>query len=102
MDDLCTSCHKEPRRSGQRTCLACHRESMKAFRMSHVLNGEARQRMNARCYAHTYIRRGKIKREPCAKCGDPNAQMHHADYSKPLQIEWLCEFCHHARHVYGT
>ena len=75
---------------------------MKSFRMSHVLSGEARRRMNARSYAGTYIKRGKIKREPCSKCGEPKAQMHHADYSKPLQIEWLCDVCHHARHIYGV
>jgi len=41
-----------------------------------------------------YLRRGKIPRRPCEVCGDPNAEMHHDDYSKPLDIRWLCREHH--------
>jgi len=51
---------------------------------------------------------GKIKRpKRCQKCGKIPPRMkdgrtaiqaHHPDYSKPLQVEWLCQRCHHARH----
>ena len=36
--------------------------------------------------------------EPCAMCGAPGEHRHHPDYSKPFEIVWLCESCHHSIH----
>jgi ribosomal protein S27AE len=44
------------------------------------------------------IRYGKLKRQPCEKCGNPKSHAHHKDYSKPLEIEWLCHDCHWKAH----
>lgn len=43
------------------------------------------------------IRAGKLKPEPCFICGD-KAQAHHADYSRPLSVTWLCPEHHKAAH----
>ena len=43
---------------------------------------------------------GKIKREPCAVCGKEKAQAHHEDYSKHLDVVWLCTRHHADRHIY--
>ncbi len=40
---------------------------------------------------------GKDK-QPCEMCGDPNTQIHHDDYDKPLEIRWLCLKCHGVVH----
>lgn len=40
------------------------------------------------------LRDGSLIRLPCATCGDPKTQAHHHDYSKPLDVTWLC-FKHH-------
>lgn len=42
------------------------------------------------------IRRGKLRRSVfCEVCGLPaETEGHHADYSKPLEINWLCRKCH--------
>lgn len=45
------------------------------------------------------IRRGKVKRLPCEKCGE-EGQAHHDDYSKPFEIRWLCKLHHDELH-YG-
>lgn len=45
------------------------------------------------------IRTGKLFRMPCEKCGNPKSQAHHDDYSKPLEVRWLC-FVHH-REAHG-
>jgi len=35
--------------------------------------------------------------EKCAQCGTKaKTQGHHADYSRPLDVAWLCAKCHHA------
>lgn len=52
---------------------------------------------NARAYANVYQRRGKLVPKPCEVCGD-EAQKHHEDYSKPLQVMWLCRGCHVEHH----
>lgn len=36
--------------------------------------------------------------EPCAICGKDGQHRHHPDYSKPFEIVWLCESCHHKLH----
>ena len=40
------------------------------------------------------IRDGKLKRQNCCKCGK-KAHAHHEDYSRPLDVIWLCPL-HHA------
>lgn len=83
-----------PRRSEtQKDCLAYHAKRMREFRARTSLTPLQRKKMNCHSYAHVYLRRGKLVREPC-RCGDPNSQMHHPDYDKPLQVEWLCRKCH--------
>lgn len=44
------------------------------------------------------IRDGKLKRMPCEICGDSKSEAHHCDYSKPLEIQWLCKAHHVAWH----
>lgn len=44
------------------------------------------------------IRDKRITRTPCIKCGDPKSQGHHHDYSKPLDVTWLCFKCHRLEH----
>ena len=37
------------------------------------------------------IRQGKLKRRPCEICGARETLVHHADYSDPEHIKWLCK-----------
>jgi hypothetical protein len=46
---------------------------------------------------HAALRSGKISRQPCESCGSQKSQAHHDDYSKPLDVRWLCAK-HHAEH----
>jgi len=39
---------------------------------------------------------GAMHRQPCEICGHPQAHAHHDDYSKPLDVRWLCRK-HHVR-----
>lgn len=46
------------------------------------------------------IKRGRIQRKTiCEECGSNNKiHAHHEDYSKPLDVIWLCVPCHGKRH----
>lgn len=45
------------------------------------------------------IRDGKLIPQSCEWCGaDERVQAHPEDYSKPLDVTWLCRACHGARH----
>lgn len=44
--------------------------------------------------ANNALRRGEIERGDCVDCGGEGQEMHHEDYSKPLDVTWLCVPCH--------
>ncbi len=54
-------------------------------RAAHVIVGNA-------------IRDGKLVRQPCEVCGNEKSEAHHDDYSKPLDVKWLCKRHHVERH----
>lgn len=71
------------------TQLGCSRQ-----RVDQIVNPEKRF---ARAQAYRAFLDGKIiKPQHCEKCGRiRKLQMHHADYSKPLEVRWLCMVeCH--------
>ncbi len=43
---------------------------------------------------------GELIRKPCEVCGKEKSQGHHEDYSKPLDLIWLCVRHHQDRHVH--
>ena len=44
-------------------------------------------------------RRGDLIPQPCETCGtDHRVAAHHEDYSKPLEVRWLCQPCHNREH----
>jgi hypothetical protein len=91
----CSKCGKPNKRLSQRYCLACHAAYMRANRTPYLeLSPEQKAKVKARSVANTYQKRGLLKKENCFVCEDPNAQKHHEDYSRPLDILWLCKTCH--------
>jgi hypothetical protein len=67
-------------------------------------NREWRQRNREKVAAHSVvaraIRSGRLVKQVCEVCGDPDTSGHHDDYSKPLDVRWLCDRHHKAEH-YG-
>jgi ribosomal protein S27AE len=59
----------------------------------------ARLKDNAWKKIQREIARGNINPQPCARCGAfPDVHAHHEDYSKPLDVIWLCPPCHMQHH----
>ena len=64
-----------------------------------------RARDAARRMVRNAVRAGDLVRPgSCSACGreTPKIQGHHADYMKPLCVEWLCVPCHRSRHSRAT
>lgn len=53
--------------------------------------------------AHTAVsnavRDGRLQKLPCTFCGSDKVHAHHRDYTKPLDVVWLCAKCHHRLHA---
>jgi len=54
-------------------------------------------KIRAQRLARAAVLSGKIPKLPCEICGNPSAQAHHDDYSRPIDVRWLC-VKHHAEH----
>jgi hypothetical protein len=48
----------------------------------------------ARNTLNNAIQSGKIERQPCSVCGISPADAHHTNYTKPLDVVWLCKTHH--------
>ena len=69
-----------------------HREQMNRLKREWMERNKDRMRVkNATRYA---IKVGKLVRAPCVVCGEDLVEAHHPDYSKPLEVVWLCHTHH--------
>ena len=41
---------------------------------------------------------GLLSRQPCEVCGMTKVHAHHVDYTKPLEVRWLCSAHHRENH----
>ena len=82
-------------------CRPCHAAYMREWRKTHPLTEEQRIKDRARSYANVYQKRGKLTPQGCSVkgCNHP-AEKHHHDYSKPLDVEWMCRKHHLQSHGY--
>jgi hypothetical protein len=62
-----------------------------------ISRGRDPMKYQARNATNNAIRDGKLIRKPCEVCG-AKAQAHHIDYSRPLDVRWLCHAHHLAEH----
>lgn len=91
----------------QRAVLPHRRAAVKQYALTHrdvIQRGhrQYRQRYPERAAAHNAvsnaIRDGRLARMPCEICGDLKVHAHHTDYSKPLDVMWLCRRHHLEQH----
>ncbi len=71
---------------------ALNRRVVKQYRADHP------DRYKANTAVGNALRDGLLKKEPCFFCEAEEVHAHHADYSKPLDVKWLCVKCHRRLH----
>lgn len=58
------------------------------------------EKVRARLKLNRAVKSGKIVKQPCEVCGNREVNGHHDDYSKPLEVRWLCMVHHKQVHGY--
>ena len=63
-------------------------------------NSKNKVKFNAWMNMHYHLKKGHIERpKECGVCGEKKKlDGHHDDYSKPLEVKWMCRKCHKAYH----
>lgn len=97
------------RRCGQRYWARTHGQSRKHYtNHSEEIKTQAKEHYEAnkdKYFAHSYLRskvaNGRIKKPSiCSFCqSNLHIEGHHADYSKPYDVIWLCRSCHKKLHA---
>lgn len=113
MDDghvgKCKECNKKDVRENRAKKLDHYREydkgrfgtpSRTATRNASLRSFRAKNPEKNRAHAAVSraLRSGKLIKGPCEKCGAENVDAHHDDYSKPLDVRWLCRRHHLIEH----
>lgn len=65
-----------------------------------VRDPKLQEKTRAQGRVYQAVARGELARpSACERCGEPRRlDGHHTDYSRPLDVEWLCRACHRKEH----
>lgn len=102
--------HPDKKRDAQKKYHRTHRETIAQYNIlynkTHREIRRAQVRRSRRRHPEQHraheavaraVRDGSMCVRPCEICGDKSAEAHHDDYSKPLNVRWLCRQ-HHVEH----
>jgi hypothetical protein len=113
----CKECTKQDTREDYRKDLDKHKQyhrqreqDPQRKELKLVYQATRRQRHPDRYRAYSAVgnavRDGRLIKQPCCYCGAVDTEAHHADYSKPLDVRWVCFPCHrtveHGQMVYSN
>lgn len=101
----CRECHKSAVKKRRRLDASVRAYDRKRGARQPLQSLQAYRQAHPDAYrAHTAVgnavRDGRLNREPCLFCGEARVHGHHRDYSRPLDVIWLCAKCHHRLHAY--
>ena len=74
----------------------CGRNATPEQRRAWIAKSKAKypERRAARGKVNSSLRSGALTKQPCEVCGSTNVHAHHDDYSRPLDVRWLCPTHH--------
>ena len=102
MDGKCKRCSAKITDGKKEYCRECRKAHnvLVHRRLYSGLNDDERIKATCRSMTKYFIRKGLIKKTNCVKCGsDRRVESHHADYSKPMEVVFLCFNCHRIHHA---
>ncbi len=77
-------------KAGKRAAARAHKKQIELYP----------HKYKARVILGNAVRDGKVKKLPCEVCGSTRRiHGHHEDYSRPLDVVWLCSKHHKERHL---
>ena len=103
----CKSGHIANRKASNGNCLECDKIKRRTKQgkiitlnqnIGYKSNPKNRHKILAHYAIKNAIRNGELQKQPCSVCDKSPAQAHHDDYSKLMDITWLCPKHHRARH----
>lgn len=98
-----------PKGQTQFTCIDCKiagtggGRQKRCFRCRRIFQSSPKERFRnaGRNWVKAAVAAGLLVRQPCEVCGEQKSHGHHPDYTKPLEVIWLCPMHHRVLHAYG-
>ena len=69
------------------------RATLERYKESHAEDDNIRHKANVAIAR--LVKKGVIKKMPCEICGFEKTEAHHPDYSRLIEIVWLCQSHHY-------
>lgn len=91
--------HLRSKDKHQSCCKVC--QNGRCYRSGAVPRYQKRNahKIRAKLLAEKAVKDGLIIMQPCEVCGATKVEMHHEDYGKPYEVNFLCCLHHNARHM---
>lgn len=95
----CIECYETIHAAARAESKSRYRENNPQHIIELERRGKDRHKYLARIKAQKAVKSGKLCRQPCEVCGQFSPiHAHHEDYSKPMDVVWLCPLHHSERH----
>lgn len=88
---------KESRRESREKYINDHPEQCRTWKAEWAQRN--REKRAAHSAVGNAIRSGRLQKMPCVLCGVVKSEAHHEDYSRPLDVVWLCSAHHGELHA---
>lgn len=92
--------HSEERKSKDKEYAQKNKDRINAYHREYRKRPETLIKQDCRKMVQLALKFGMLIRpNHCSKCGkEAFTEAHHRDYTKPLDVDWLCKQCHENEH----